>query len=189
MNKIDFRDTHPKRTSTLITSNYRDFKSDLRKDFNGKCGYTDCKDVFLGGISSFHIDHFKPKSKFKELECEYSNLVYACSHVNILKSNDAPEKYLDPCDDDYNEHFYRDSLGRIYPNLDSEKAIYMHRKLKLGLAKYSHIWLLNKLKESMKSIGDAVDSMEDGVSEKQELKNLHFEISRQFIQYWEYLDE
>lgn len=37
---------------------------------------------------NFQIDHFKPISKYPELERNYKNLVYCCSYVNRAKSDD-----------------------------------------------------------------------------------------------------
>ena len=61
---IDFRTDTPQRTCKKTFANYRSFKPYLRTDFRKKCGYTDCSDFWFGGPKTFHIDHFKPKSKF-----------------------------------------------------------------------------------------------------------------------------
>lgn len=43
-------------------------KKHLSDDFNRRCAYCDDRDFYCGGINSFHIDHFAPKSKFPKLE-------------------------------------------------------------------------------------------------------------------------
>lgn len=162
-----FRKTYPNRSySGKPFSDYRRYKIHLEQDFNGRCGYTDCNQFWFGGKSSFQIDHFKPKSKFPELLCEYTNLVYSCSYVNRAKSDDINE-YFDPCNIDYNEHFYRDHLGNIYPKEDSPIAIYMYKKLKLYLKRYGIIWMLEELVEKMKSLRIIIE--ETGNPEAREL--------------------
>ena len=142
-----FRETTPQRTYTKMHSNYRAYKPYLAKDFNYKCGYTNCSDFWFGGRDNFHIDHFIPWKKHEKekphLKTDYSNLVYCCSHVNIAKSNDESSYYLDPCDVDYNEHFQREDTGEIIPLTDSAK--YMYKKMKLYLERYRIIWMLDQL--------------------------------------------
>ena len=61
-----FRELSPKRTYTKVYKNYRSYKPYLAKDFNECCGYTNCHHSWFGGMSNFHIDHFKAKSKYPE---------------------------------------------------------------------------------------------------------------------------
>jgi uncharacterized protein (TIGR02646 family) len=77
----------PTRTCAESYSNYRSFKKHLENDFNNRCGYCDDPDSYYGQEISYHIDHFKPKSEFPELEVEYKNLVYSCPYCNRAKSN------------------------------------------------------------------------------------------------------
>lgn len=157
-----FRTTFPQRTCTIRKANYRDYKSYLANDFNHRCGYTDCKDYWFGGNNNFHIDHFIPwkgKANATALKCDYQNLVYCCSYVNIAKSNDeGPGKYLDPCNVDFNQHFYRDNTGQIWPNSKSSEAKYMHSKLKLFLKRYQLIWLLDQLEDRMQKLSRIIQS-------------------------------
>jgi len=78
MNKL--RERIPKRRSNpKQVSRYRDYKNDLREDFNCRCGYCDDEDIWAGGKKSFHIDHFVPRKHLKTiLDKEYSNLIYSC---------------------------------------------------------------------------------------------------------------
>jgi hypothetical protein len=74
-----FRDFAPARTYTVKHSYYPDYKVPLSKDFNHRCGYTDCSDSWFGGKDNFHIDHFIPWKKHLDipgLKTDYSNLVY-----------------------------------------------------------------------------------------------------------------
>lgn len=187
MKRINFRETAPVRTySGKKYSNYRKYKQYLKKDFNGKCGYTDCSQLWFGGSSSFHIDHFKSKSIHPHLETEYSNLVYSCSYVNIAKGND-DSVYLDPCNDDYNQHFYRDKFGNIFPVPQSAKANYMFIKMKLYLKRYSIIFMLDVLRKKMSLISEMISGMKEGENKK-ELLVLQGELAIEFLKYLKYLE-
>ncbi len=157
----NFRNVHPKRTFTKSYSKYSSYKSYLSNDFNKRCGYTDCSDFWFGGSKTFHIDHFKPWKKNPHLKTQYSNLVYCCSYVNILKSDDEGS-YLDPCDIDYNDHFERDTLGKIIPKSTSKEANYMYKKLKLYLQRYQIIWLLEKIFVKMEKLQEIIDKTPNG---------------------------
>lgn len=180
-----FRDKSPQRTCTKTYASYKSYKSYLKKDFNNKCGYTDCSDFWFGGKNSFHIDHFKPLTKYPNLEKNYSNLVYCCSYVNILKSDDEGN-YIDPCDVDYNLHFERDVDGNIIPKRNSPQARYMYSKLKLYLKRYQVIWKLEKIRSTMDKVKLAINSLKnDGL--KQELLILQGELGNELLTYLEYL--
>jgi len=153
-----FRNIAPIRTyNGKELSVYRSYKESLAKDFNNRCGYTDCYDFWFGGKRNFQIDHFKPKSKYPDKITKYSNLVYTCSYVNRAKSDD-DGNYMDPCDTDYNQHFYRDNLGNILPKVDSEPANYMYKKLKLYLKRYSIIWMLDQLDQRMYKLHELIEA-------------------------------
>jgi len=181
----NFRDTSPKRSCTKNYANYRSFKPDLAEDFNHKCGYTDCSDYWFGGTNSFHIDHFKPWKKNPHLKTVYSNLVYCCSYINILKSDDEGD-YIDPCDVDYNVHFERDSNGNIIPKDSSAEAKYMHFKLKLYLKRYQIIWKLDKILLNMKKLQASINDPKNSAI-KVDLQILHSELAIVLTDYIEYL--
>jgi hypothetical protein len=161
--------------------NYRDYKLFLRGDFKKKCGYTGCIDDWFGGVTTFQIDHFLPKSIYPDLKVQYSNLIYSCSYVNRAKSNDEGN-YLDPCDIDYNKHFYRNDKGEISPFLSSKKAVYMHKKLKLYLNRYSIIWTLEQLEDRMYKLQNLIE-----LNGSQEAKDLFVEVGMIYNNYKKYL--
>ncbi len=66
-------------------SDYRVYKLKLRQEFLYSCGYCKTREPEIGGAKSFHIDHYKPKSVFPDLECSYVNLIYACRDCNQYK--------------------------------------------------------------------------------------------------------
>lgn len=181
-----FRYNSPIRTCTKTYKNYRSFKPYLATDFNSRCGYTDCPDFWFGGKNNFHIDHFKPFSKNPELETEYSNLVYSCSYVNILKSDDEGD-YIDPCDVDFNNHFTRASDGTITPMKTSKEANYMHSKLQLGLSRYSLIWKLDEIRIRIDKI---ITKIKDPKNSEfvTELRIIHSELAEEFFDYLKYLN-
>ena len=183
-----FRKTTPVRTFKKTYTNYRTYKPYLRSDFNGRCGYTDCPDQWFGGSKCFHIDHFKPKSKFPDLENHYSNLVYSCSYVNILKTDDI-DGMLDPCSAEFNDAFYRDKHGYICANPKSANAVFMHRKLKLGLERYRIVWTLDMLKETLQTLSSVVTSSHTQFSDEEarETMLLFAALNNEFFQYFKYL--
>lgn len=182
-----FRNTPPKRSyEGPELSPYQKYKSILEIDFNKKCGYTDCNQIWFGGTSSFHIDHFKPKSKFPQLSTKYSNLVYSCSYVNVSKSDDI-SGFLDPVDIDYNQHFFRDELGNIYPIDNSPTAKYMYIKLKLYLRRYSIIFMLEKIRVKMTEIKSLIENINNPI-DKEKLLMAQGELANEFLDYLNYLE-
>ena len=181
--EIDFRKTSPQRTCKKKYKSYRSFKPYLREDFNARCGYTDCSDFWFGGSKTFHIDHFKPKTKNPDLEVEYSNLVYCCSYVNILKSDDEGD-YVDPCDADLNEHFKRSLDGSIIPI--SKEGGYMHKNLKLYLKRYQTIWMLEELRSKMLTLKNLIEQ-EINLDLKKALLITQGELANLFMDYMNYL--
>jgi len=97
-------------------SDYRKYKPWLREDFKYACVYCSIHEGEFGGFHNFHVEHFKPKSKFPTLETEYINLLYACWRCNSFKGEDWPSNnplksgrgYLNPCKYDYEEYFIID---------------------------------------------------------------------------------
>lgn len=180
MSSLDFRDKTkpPVRTySGKELKDYKSYKNHLESDFKQRCGYSNSHHDWFGGKRNFQIDHFKPKSIHPELETKYSNLVYSCSYVNRAKSDDIGN-YIDPCDTDFNDHFYRDELGNIYPVEKSEPAKYMYRKLKLYLRRYSIIWMLEQLEIKKEHLWELIQKYGD-----QEAKDLYILIDRQYMNY------
>lgn len=186
MNK--FRNNHPVRTFTGINTDYRKYKPHLAKDFFRRCGYTDCPDFWFGGKNNFHIDHFIPWKNYPtkpNLKTDYSNLVYSCSYVNIIKSNDEGP-YIDPCDVDFNKHFSRDNVGNIIPNPKSKPANYMYKNLKLHMKRYQVIWMLDSIYSRMERLQVVIDGTVNG-NHKNELLNTQGELAGLMIKYLEYL--
>ena len=177
---IEFRKQSPVRTCTRISKNYRSFKGDLASDFNQRCGYTDCSDFWFGGLTTFHIDHFKPHTQYPDIKSDYSNLVYSCSYVNIAKSDLDNPNFLDPCDHDYNQHFHRNRNGSIIPI--SAEARIMYRTLKLYLLRYQIIWMLDEIDRRLTVISEINRN-----NPSTKAKELLAELVEHWIKYKDYL--
>ena len=76
---------------------YKVWKQHLADEGGNRCVYCSISEGRFGGIRNFCVEHFRPKSKFKELENEYRNLFIACSICNSFKGDDwlsEPENYM-----------------------------------------------------------------------------------------------
>lgn len=184
----NFRENPPNRTFLKTYAKYGSYKPYLAKDFLNRCGYTDCPDFWFGGVNNFHIDHFIPWKNYPanpNLKTDYQNLVYCCSYVNILKSNDETS-YIDPCNVDFNQHFTRDNLGNIQPLPLSIEANYMYKKLKLYMRRYQIIWTLENIFNKMSNLKKAIEKTKDSEL-KSDLLQANGELGMIMVEYLEYL--
>lgn len=62
------------------------YRKYLRKTFNYSCAYCTVTEAEVLA-ATFNIDHFRPKSLFPQLECDCTNLRYACPRCNTYKSD------------------------------------------------------------------------------------------------------
>ncbi len=183
-----FRENHPARKYNGNYATYRSYKPHLASDFSNRCGYTDCPDFWFGGTNNFHIDHFIPWKTYPDLpnlKTDYQNLIYCCSYVNILKSNDEGD-YIDPCNEDFNNHFSRDDLGNILPNPESVQANYMYKKLRLYMKRYQIIWMLDNFFTKLSLLKQKIENTGDEQKRKDRLC-LFGELSMEMVGYLEYL--
>jgi hypothetical protein len=82
--------------------NYGTYKQWLRDEFSFRCVY--CLERERWSLSfedSFSVEHVIPKKKKPDLECVYTNLVYACLRCN---SNKQLAHLLDPCQEALGKH-------------------------------------------------------------------------------------
>lgn len=91
---------------------YSDWKEQIAKECFYQCVYCSIHEAQFGGIDHYHIDHFRPKSKFPEHKEDILNLFYACPVCNRFKSDDWPGEsdlntttYVDPSKINYSELF------------------------------------------------------------------------------------
>ena len=154
MAEYSVQKVQPKRICDKIYKCYRSFKPYLRKDFNQRCGYCDDLDSYSDGSRAYHIDHFKPHSipKFLKLKHCYDNLVYACPYCNGAKSNKWEDKngFIDPCENEYNNHLYRNKKGQIC--YKTKQGKYIVENLKLSLLRHELLWIIEKLEAQKREL-------------------------------------
>ena len=75
---------HRRRLSPGPFKRYQKYKDALREEFARRCVYCRLPDS-VPKPEAFGVDHYRPKSQFQHLECEYSNLFYACNGCNRRK--------------------------------------------------------------------------------------------------------
>lgn len=89
---------------------YWDWKEEIGAACHGQCVYCAIGEARFGGIDNFHVEHFRPKSKFDDLIDTITNLYLACSICNRFKGDDWPNEpdpqlntvsYADPSQHDY----------------------------------------------------------------------------------------
>lgn len=148
------RNFTPKRRDINSKVNtHGDHKDDLRLDYQQRCGY--CADLDTWRFAWFEVDHFVPVGYLKTMtKTDYRNLVYSCRSCNNAKRAKWPTKdevihhqndegFIDPCDDDYNNHFERDDNGRIAPL--SKLGIWKYNALQLYKPQHEIIWNIEQL--------------------------------------------
>ena len=191
-----FRNHTPKRRNiTKVVGSHRDHKADLQTDFVKRCGYCNSPDTWK--IAYYEIDHFIPFKRNKKVfltikaPTDYSNLVYSCRSCNNAKRNKWPtndenvcyvnnEGFIDPCDDDYLNHFERKNTGEI--NYKTALGEWMYYALKLHKPQHQVIWQLEQLEpiiNEIKAFTNLVDIPE----------NLKDFIIAMLIEYDNYRDE
>ena len=120
MRKIDRPDCP--NPEALTGGNYKhpNNKSALRDASFGKCMY--CESA-IDATYAGDIEHIRPKSRWPDLEFEWSNLGFCCWHCNNRKGNQFDENYpfINPYDEDPRTHFF--ACGNIVlPRLGDERA-------------------------------------------------------------------
>ncbi|MFD0940909.1 HNH endonuclease [Pedobacter boryungensis] len=159
-------DTQPK------TGSYSDWKVQISEECFKQCIYCTINEVNWGGIDHYHIDHYRPKSIFKDLENDICNLFYACPVCNRFKSDDWPNEpdlnlpsYPDPSLTDFSTLFEYDEtayqlngrnisakyiINRLY--LNRPQLIYERRE---AFLKNKELDLFNNIVELAKELSDA----------------------------------
>lgn len=191
-----FRDHTPKRRNIITTvTSYGDHKADLKIDFSSRCGYCNSPDSWK--IAYYEVDHFIPYKRNKVVfltiksKTDYSNLVYSCRSCNNAKRNKWPtndqnisnqnnEGFIDPCDDDYLNHFSRNANGRI--DYESVLGKWMYDALKLYKPQHEVIWNIEQIEVNIKQIKNLVKS--NRVPDK-----LKDKIIKTFDTYTDYIDQ
>jgi len=175
----------PKRKCTKIYASYTSFKPYIREDFNKRCGYCDDLDLFHGGVRGYQIDHFRPHSisKFTHLKEEYSNLIYSCSFCNRAKSNKwkDSEGFIDPCDEEYDNHLERNQRGQI--KCKSEQGRYIHTNLNLYLKRHELLWMIEKIIQQKEELINFKKKLEKTDTKYIEIIEKYIECDEKLIEY------
>jgi uncharacterized protein (TIGR02646 family) len=100
----------------------------LKDMYGGCCCYCEGKP---GSVSFAEIEHFKPKSIFKELCFDYSNLHYSCKRCNLAKSNKINSKMFNPSDDNPEDYIKYEGKIAVSKDID-ERGKEMIDVLKLN---------------------------------------------------------
>jgi len=85
------REKYKTKTNGEPYLNYQAYFDEVAEDCKHRCVYCDVLVEEIGG-EGMHLDHFKPRKHFPELELAPNNLVLACAKCNLLKSHWWPEK-------------------------------------------------------------------------------------------------
>lgn len=97
----------------FVQGPYTSFRPHVRRDFRQTCAYCLLEEFFAGGEENFELDHFRPRSLFRDLDRDFYNLYYSCHPCNRIKHNKWPSAELeahgigivDLCRDDFTTHF------------------------------------------------------------------------------------
>jgi hypothetical protein len=115
---MKWRRVEKSRTPRPVSGVYHEWKSILARESDHQCVYCCIHESKFGGTRNFHVEHWKPQSKFELLTNAFENLFYACGICNIFKSNDWPGEptegldapfYPDPSSVDYASFLQADS--------------------------------------------------------------------------------
>ena len=119
---------------------YSDWKQQISDDCYNQCVYCSIHENPWGGIDHYHIEHFRPQSKFEDQTNIITNLYLACPVCNRFKSDDWPNEptdlnilcYPDPSDYDYSELFQFDPqthtlIGRYTSSKYLINRLYLNR--------------------------------------------------------------
>jgi hypothetical protein len=152
---------------------YSDWKQLLADEGHNQCVYCALHESIMGGIRNFHVEHYRPKSKWPEKLNTYTNLFYACPICNTYKSNDWPNEpncdhsvasYPDPSVVDYNSLFdidSRDGLinGKYIATKYIQEKLFLNRPQLVIARKINYLNSIgmSQLEEISKVLGELSD--------------------------------
>ncbi len=184
---VPVRSFHGKVWRTMKTN-----KKYLARDFEHRCCYCDDLDEYNGKYESYAVDHFAPKSKFKDLEFDYDNLLYCCRMCNSSKSDKwvgvtAKENivdnkgFIDPCMPEYYANLARKTNGEII--FLTELGKYMYYELKLYAKQHQTNYQINRLSEIKRRIDTLLKHSKLSLNEIKKLKRIRNEICDKILGY------
>ena len=120
------------RTAQPAKGTYKDWKDILRVEGRYQCVYCTISEGRFGGLRNFHVEHYRPKSKYAAHENSIANLFYACAICNSFKGSDWPgdpakdfsnAAYPDPSACCYSEFLSVDGHGLVGSSVVAGKFI------------------------------------------------------------------
>lgn len=115
-------------------SKYGQYRNWLRDEFSFRCVYCLRRETWLTLRRDYELDHFRPKSAHPDIECDYDNLVYACSECNGTKAT----QYLPSLETvAYGKCLHVDDNGEIRPLNDDGVTII--EALRLDAPEYTRL--------------------------------------------------
>ena len=159
--------------------NWTEHKSDLKEDFHNHCGYCGSYDGYRH--TWYEVDHFIPKSLINGQisNVEYSNLVYSCKFCNNKKLAKWPtgdinipnynnKGFVDPCDQDYDNHLYRTNDGSIMWVTDLGKWMW-ETAFKFDERNYAIklLWEVNQIRQIVLAYAKQLSEMDNSSEEYQ----------------------
>ncbi len=129
------------RTAQPKTGNYRQWKPILANEGRHQCVYCAIPESRFGGTWNFHVEHYRPRARFLDLENTIGNLFYSCAICNTFKGDDWPNEpmlthriasYPDASRHDYNNLFNIDIgsgmiIGRYTASRYMVEKLYLNR--------------------------------------------------------------
>lgn len=171
-----------------VTGTYKQWKPLLAREATNKCVYCAIHENQMGGIRNFHVEHYRPKSKFKKLENDFQNLFYSCPVCNTFKSNDWPNEptgehsivsYPDPSATNYNHLFDVDTRQGVIQG-KNVAAKYVQEKLFLNrpqlITERKIASVLTRSKQAIDKTKELLEQLTDNSDYKQ--------ISQEFMGIW-----
>jgi len=144
-----------------------DWKEMIAVECKHQCVYCALSESRFGGIRNFHVEHYRPKSKFPHLKNEIKNLFLACSICNTFKGKDWPAEpkedlsnvsYPDPSKIDYSDLFICiESSGKIKGKYVASK--YLTEKLFLNRPQLILERRYFKFRSNYKKYNNYIDEM------------------------------
>lgn len=186
-----------KSKSKQPSGKYSDWKPMLADESAHLCVYCAISDAHYGGIRNFHVEHYRPKSRFKDLEHTYTNLFYACGICNTFKGNDWPDEptkggfdyvhYPDPSRTNYLSLFTV-NIATAHLEGNNVAAKYIVEKLNLNRAQILRNRKMLLLSESLGDVRDKLHTASKGMENASDLRkiiDLMTEISQLFQEFWQ----
>ena len=133
---------------------YDGYKPWLRDEFTYHCVYClERERWYPNGAASFSVEHVSPQSEAKDLICDYTNLVYACTRCNSVRRE---MRLLNPVEVAFGDHLRLGDDGLLIGvTVDGQYLIKLLR-LNEGLALSVRRKYLRLLSLSEKYLADAV---------------------------------